>query len=236
MRSRHRHRTTHWTMSRTLLIANPSADVYGSDLQKLESVTAASTTVGGHGDHPDRRSPRRSWKIVERAFVSSTTRSFGVRTPRFEGMAALGTRASVGLRTARRLHSRSWTSTSCTSTRSRSRGGRSLPSSRGDRRWCTCTKQRAPIPERFGLRCTDRCWVDRAIMNTGTTSQVATESAPFLHRRSSVIPNGVPAPESVTPISDASPPVRLACAGRLSPPQRHRRRARSGGDPACPGA
>ncbi len=56
------------------------------------------------------------------------------------------------------------------------------------------------------------------IMNSRTTLQVATESAPFLHRRSSVIPNGVPAPESVTPIPDlASPPVRLACVGRLSP-------------------
>src|SRR5690606_36715363 len=57
------------------------------------------------------------------------------------------------------------------------------------------------------------------IVNSETTLQVASGSAPFLRSRSHVIVNGVaPPPSTPAPLpAFTEPPLRLACVGRLSP-------------------
>lgn len=206
-------------MTPRLLIANPSADVYGSDLQMLESVTAAvergwQVTVTTPTDGPlvslleERGATVRliDYPVVRRSDAS------------LRGMADLGRRAVRAIRTIRAFTRDADPDVVYVNTVT-------LPW------WIVAARlARRPVvvhvheaeeadsrPVRFALY-GPLMAATALVVNSRTALRVTTESAPFLKSRSNVIFNGVRAPAATTPPPDlGTPPVRLACVGRLSP-------------------
>lgn len=206
-------------MTLRLLIANPSADVYGSDLQMLESVTAAvdrgwQVTVTSPTDGPLVPLLRERGATVHFADYPVVRRS----DASLRGVLDLGRRAVRATRTIRTLIRDLGADVVYVNTVT-------LPwwpiAARLARRPVVVHVHEAedgdPRPVRFALY-GPLLAATALIVNSRTALRVTTGSAPFLGSRAHVIFNGVPAPATITPLPDLdAPPLRLACVGRLSP-------------------
>ena len=205
-------------MSRSLLVANPSADVYGSDLQLLESVSAAidagwQVTVTTPDDGP--LVPLLTQRGAEVRFVDYPVLRRSDAT--LSGVAKLACRSVAAVASIRRLVRSVAPDAVYVNTVT-------LPwwplATRLARRPVVVHVHEAeagdPLPVRLALNAP--LWAASALIVISRASMDATTSIPFLRGRAHLIYNGVPPHGSVTPTSDLGRrPVRLLCIGRLSP-------------------
>jgi glycosyltransferase involved in cell wall biosynthesis len=206
------------TRRRRLLIANPGADVYGSDLQMLESITAMiqrdwEVTVATPSDGPlthlirerGARVEFADYPVIQRAHMSPS----GVIR-----LAIQGGRAAIHLRrTVRRLSPDVVYVNTVT-----------IPwwliAARTCRVPVTCHIHEAeisdPLPVQIALY--GPLVLASALIAISTSAVEATSLVPLTHRGIRLIYNGVEGPKSIEPGLDSDiRPFRLLCLGRLSP-------------------
>lgn len=203
---------------RTVLMANPSADVYGADLQLLESVVA----LRDHG-----------WRVV--VVVPSS----GPLVPRLTALGAevellqfpVLRRADVSVRGVMSL--------AAASAGSMARMRRlllrvqpalvyvntiTLPWWLSVARWCglpcVCHVHEAESRDHVVVRCllaAPSALADATIVNSGTTFDVMAQAAPYVRRRLRLVHNGVRGPLSAPIPRPPSAAFRLLVVGRISP-------------------
>lgn len=205
-------------MQRTVLMANPSADVYGADLQLLESVVA----LRDHG-----------WRVVV-AVPSS-----GPLAPRLTELGAdvevvpfpVLRRADVSVRGVTSLAG----TTASAMARMRRLVHRvapalvyvntiTLPWWLAVGRSCAvptvCHVHEAEARDHQLVRralAAPLVLADASIVNSRTTLEVTAEAAPYVRRRLRLVHNGVRGPESAPAPARRASPFRLLVVGRLSP-------------------
>lgn len=202
-----------------VVIANPSADVYGSDLQMLETVTAlveggheVVVTTPGPGALVDRLKVRgASVEFLDYPVLTKAQASAG-------GLVALGGQAvrSV-LRLARYLRARQ---PECVYVNTVT-----LP-------WWIVAARLARVPVICHVHEAERqesplvrtvlyaplLAAHQSIVNSKVTLRTVSETLPRLHRRARLVYNGVPGPERpVEPVAGQREPFRLVLVSRLSP-------------------
>jgi len=203
---------------RTVVMANPSADVYGADLQLLESVAALR---------------ERGWRIV--VVVPSS----GPLVPRLEALGAeveilpfpVLRRADLSVSNMARLVG--------TSAGAIARMARLLRRVRPELvyvntitlPWWLVAARRCGLPSVCHVHeaeARDRALVRRVlaaplvlagatIVNSATTLEVTSQAAPYLRRRLRLVHNGVRGPASPPIARPPASPYRLLVVGRISP-------------------
>lgn len=205
-------------MQRTVLMANPSADVYGADLQLLESVVA----LRDHGWRVVVVVPS-SGPLVERL----TALGVEVELLRFpvlrrgdvsvRGLASLAGATAPALSRMRRLVRRVRPELVYVNTIT-------LPWWLLVARWCglpsVCHVHEAEARDHRLVRralAAPLVLADTTIVNSTATLDVTTDAAPYLWRRLRLVHNGVRGPSEPATPRRAQGTFRLLVVGRLSP-------------------
>jgi glycosyltransferase involved in cell wall biosynthesis len=205
-------------MQRTVVMANPSADVYGADLQLLETVAAlrergwrtfvvvpAAGPLGPRLEALGGETVLLPFPVLRRADLS------------VRGVASLVGSSAAAMARMRRLLT--WLNPEVVYVNTIT-----LP-------WWLAVARRCGLPSVCHVHeaeARDPVWVRRAlaaplaladatVVNSGTTFSVTAQAAPYIRSRLRLVHNGVRGPSTPpTPRSPASP-FRLLVVGRISP-------------------
>ena len=203
---------------RTVLMANPSADVYGADLQLLESVTALRqhgwrvvVVVPAPGPLVERllglgaEVEQLPFPVLRRADVS------------LRGVAALAAGTGSAMARMRRLVRQVRPELLYVNTIT-------LPWWLAVGRWCglptVCHVHEAEARDHQLVRrvlAAPLALAPVTIVNSSTTLEVTAAAAPYLRRRLRLVPNGVRGPAGVPSPRPRGDAFRLLVVGRLSP-------------------
>lgn len=203
---------------RTVLMANPSADVYGADLQLLETVAALRD---------------RGWRVV--VVMPST----GALVPRLEALGAEVALLPFPVLRRADLSMRGVASLVGSSAAAMARMRRLLVQVRPELvyvntitlPWWLAVARGCRVPSVCHVHeaeARDRAWVRRAlaaplgladatIVNSSTTFDVTAEAAPYVRRRLRLVHNGVRGPATPPTARPPGSPYRLLVVGRISP-------------------
>jgi glycosyltransferase involved in cell wall biosynthesis len=205
-------------MQRTVLVANPSADVYGADLQLLESVVALRdhgwrvvVVVPSSGPLVERLTALGAevellpFPVLRRSDVSA------------RGLASLAGGTPPAVARMRRLVRRVRPELIYVNTIT-------LPWWLLVARWCglpsVCHVHEAEARDHRLVRralAAPLVLADRTIVNSTATLDVTAEAAPYLWRRLRLVHNGVRGPSTAPSPRRATGPFGLLVVGRLSP-------------------